>query len=180
MNLAEQRGSEPFQAESVLLPPLKAEPLADTDWRTDMKTMNAKTLFAALAAVATVTAAAAPAAAQTYRDSDRYQQGRWDRDGDGRWDRGEYRGDHRGYASERVRTAERRIESGLQSGQLTRREAAMLRDELRDFARLEAEVRYGGVSPRERAQIERRWDRLVAQIRYETRDREYGYGYGRR
>jgi hypothetical protein len=35
MNLAEQRGSEPFQAESVLLPSLKADPQipgrADTD-----------------------------------------------------------------------------------------------------------------------------------------------------
>lgn len=136
-----------------------------------MKTMNAKTAFAALAAVATVTAAV-PAAAQSYRDHDRYEQGRYEQD---RWDR-----DYRGYSSDRVRSADRWIESGIRNGKLTRREAMKLRDELRDFARLESNARRGGLSNWERTQINQRWERLVAQIRYEARDRQYGYGYGRR
>lgn len=144
-----------------------------------MKTPNAK-IFAALAAVAAVTAVAAPAAAQPY-GHDRHAQGydqRYDRRyEDGRYHDGRY---HNGWTSARVQTAERRIESGLRSGQLTRREAARLRDDLYDFARLEARARRGGMSGWERAQIERRWDQLVAAIRYETRDREYGYGYGYR
>ncbi|HEY0647563.1 hypothetical protein [Phenylobacterium sp.] len=136
-----------------------------------MKTPNAKKIFAALAAVATVTAVAAPAAAQPY-GYDRHDQ-RYDR----RYEDSRY---HNGWTSYRVQTAERRIDSGLRSGQLTRREAARLRDELHDFARLEARARRGGMSGWERAQVERRWDQLIAAIRYETRDREYGYGYGYR
>ena len=138
-----------------------------------------KTLITALAAVATVTAVAAPAAAQSYRGQDRYEQERYEqgRYEQGRHDQGRY---EQRWTSERVQTAERRIESGLQSGQLTRREANGLRAEVNDFARLEAQIRRGGVSPRERAQVEHRWDNLVLQIKNETRDREYGYGYGRR
>ena len=145
-----------------------------------MKTLKTKTFFAALAAVATVTAVAAPAAAQPYQ-YDRYgQQDRYDHQD--RYERGRY-DDRRwndGWTSQRVQTAERRIESGLNTGQLTRREAYRLRNELHDFARLEARARRGGMSGWERAQVERRWDQLVAAIRYETRDREYGAGYGYR
>jgi len=145
-----------------------------------MKTLNAKKIFAALAAVATVTAVAAPAASQPYRyDDDRYEQ-RYDQRYGQRYDQRYDRRYHDGWTSNRVQTAERRIVSGLQSGQLTRREAARLRDELYDFARLEARARRGGMSGWERAQVERRWDQLIAAIRYETRDREYGYGYGYR
>ena len=140
-----------------------------------MKTSNAKKIFAALAAVATVTAVAAPAAAQPY-GYDRHDQS-YDQRYDRRYEDGRY---HNGWTSRRVQAAERRIESGLRSGQLTRREAARLRDDLQDFARLEARARRGGMSGWERAQVERRWDQLIAAIRYETRDREYGYGYGYR
>lgn len=129
-----------------------------------------KTMIAALAAVATVTAVAAPAAAAAAAQPyDRYEHNRYE---GSRY--------HSGWTSIRVQTAERRIESGLRSGQLTRREAARLRDQLHDFARLEARARRGGMSGWERAQVERRWDQLIAAIRYETRDREYGYGYGYR
>lgn len=113
-----------------------------------------KTLIAALAAVATVTAVAAPAAAQPYRYRD----------------------------SERVQTAERRIETGIRTGELSRREANRLQAEVRDFSRLENRYRAGGFTRWERADLDRRYDSLIAQMRGELYDHNnrYGYGYGPR
>lgn len=139
-----------------------------------MKTLTAKTLFASLAAVAAVTAAAAPAAAQPYRHDDRGSDSR------GYEDRGY---DTRGYGqrdSARVATAERRIDQGLRNRELTPREARQLQDEVRDYARLESSLRRGGLTSREGAVLERRWDRLIQAIKHETRDRDYGHGYGYR
>ena len=73
---------------------------------------------------------------------------------------------------------ERRIDVGLRNGSLTRNEAYRLRGELRETARLEARYRRGGLSGWERADLDRRFDRINAQIRYERHDRDYGYGYG--
>jgi hypothetical protein len=74
---------------------------------------------------------------------------------------------------------ERRIDMGLRNGSLSRSEAYRLRAELRDAARLESRYRRGGLSGWERADLDRRFDRISAQIRYERHDRDYGYGYGR-
>ncbi|WP_297514841.1 hypothetical protein [uncultured Caulobacter sp.] len=73
---------------------------------------------------------------------------------------------------------DRRIDMGLRNGSLTRGEAYRLRAELRDTERLERQYRRGGLSGWERADLDRRFDRLSAQIRYERHDRDYGYGYG--
>ena len=151
-----------------------------------MKTLNAKALFASLAAVAAVTAVAAPAAAQPYRDSDRYEQGRyeqgrydndryerggWDHD---RWDRGGYD------INQRQQQLDRRIEMGLRRGDLTPREAYRLRAQAHEIARAEARYRVNGLSRWERADLDQRFDRLESLIRYERHDgdRRYGQGYG--
>jgi len=73
---------------------------------------------------------------------------------------------------------ERRIDMGVRNHSLTRSEAGRLRAQLRDTARLEAQYRRGGLSGWERADLDRRFDRIGAQIRYERHDRDYGYGYG--
>lgn len=73
---------------------------------------------------------------------------------------------------------ERRIDMGQRNGSLSRSEAYRLRAQLRDTARLERDYRRGGLSGWERADLDRRFDRISAQIRYERHDRDYGYGYG--
>ena len=123
-----------------------------------------KTIVIALAAVAAL-GSAAPAAAQ-------YGQPRYDRyDGGGRFLN----------INERQARLERRIEQGMRSGQLTRAEAYRLRREFQRIARLENRYRRDGLSRWERADLDRRFDTLQAQIRYERRDGErYGYNAYRR
>ena len=120
-----------------------------------------KTVLASLAAVAALSAVAAPAFAQPY------ESGRYDR----QYDR---RDDDRGWQSINQRQAQldRRIDRGVRSGDLSHREATRLRAEFRDIARLEARYRVNGLSFRERADLDRRFDRLSAQIRYERRDHD--------
>jgi len=126
-----------------------------------------KTIIATLAAVAAVTAVAGPATAQPYRDYDRHDRGQ-------RYEQTQWR------TSERVRTAERRIESGLRNGELRPREAARLRAEVQDYARLENRYRAGGLSGWERRDLDNRHDALIADMRDALYGREYGQGYGRR
>ncbi len=71
-----------------------------------------------------------------------------------------------------------RIDRGVQTGQLTRREAAYLRREAHQIARLAYDYRVNGLSGWERADLDRRLDRLSAMVRFDNHDREYGYGYG--
>lgn len=96
--------------------------------------------------LATVSAAAVPAAAQNYG----------------------------GWQPINVRQAnlDRRIDVGVRNGQLSRREAARLRGEFGALARLEANYRRGGLTAWERNDLDRRFDRLSAQIRHERRDRD--------
>lgn len=124
-----------------------------------------KTLIAALAAVATVTAVAAPAAAQPYRDH-RY---------DHSYDRGGYD------INRRQERLDRYIDQGVRRGSINRWEANRLRGEFQDIARLEARYRVNGLTGWERADLDRRFDRLevrVQQARSDTDRRDYGYGYG--
>lgn len=130
-----------------------------------------KTIIATLAAAAALTAVAGPVAAQPYRDYDRYEQSGY-RD----HDRYEQR---RWGVSERVETAERRIESGLRNGELRPREAARLRAELHEFARLENRYRANGLTRRERIELDDRHRALIADMRAALYN-EYGQGYGRR
>lgn len=74
---------------------------------------------------------------------------------------------------------DRRIEQGLRSGQLTNDEAELLRDEFDDLASLEARYRIGGVSSWERADLDRRMDRLADRIGEERTDPDREYGWSR-
>ncbi|WP_240623324.1 hypothetical protein [Brevundimonas lutea] len=65
-----------------------------------------------------------------------------------------------------------RIDVGVRNGQLNRREAARLRTEFHALARLETQYRRGGLTRWERTDLDRRFDRLAAQIRVERRDRQ--------
>ena len=80
--------------------------------------------------------------------------------------------------NERQAQLDRRIDMGVRNHSLTRSEASRLRAQLRDTARLEANYRRGGLSGWERADLDRRFDRISAQIRVERSDRDYGAGYG--
>ena len=140
-----------------------------------MKTKT-KTLLATLAGAAAVAAIAAPAAAQGYdRYGDRYDHSRYEQ---GRYDQGRY---EQRWMSQRATVAERRIDQGLQNGELTRREHARLSQEVRAFARLEAAYRSNGLNWRERAELDDRYDALTRDIRRAAYDehRQYGYGYRR-
>ena len=117
-----------------------------------------KTLAVALAAATVLTAGAA--AAQPYG----YARGDYDR------------GDRWTSINERQARLDRRIEVGLRTGQLTRGEAYRLRREFRRIAYLENRYRANGLSGWERADLDRRFDALSAQIRFERHDGDrYGY-----
>jgi hypothetical protein len=72
----------------------------------------------------------------------------------------------------RQRELDRRIDLGVRMGRITRREATALRTEFRGIARLEQTYRRGGLTVRERADLDRRFDRLSAKIRWEANDRD--------
>ena len=123
---------------------------------------------------------AVPAMAQNYgpqhRDDrgGRYEQDRGDRyERDNRGDR--YERDNRGgwqSISQRKYQLDRRIDRGERNGQLSRREATRLRAELNQLVRLEYSYQRGGFSARERAELDRRYDRLAMQVRAERRDND--------
>ena len=83
--------------------------------------------------------------------------------------------------NQRQAQLERRIEQGIRHGDLTRREAYRLQTQMREVARLEARYRVNGLSGWERADLDRRFDRVAAQVRWDRHDndRQYGYGYRR-
>src|SRR4051794_25997468 len=62
------------------------------------------------------------------------------------------------------------ISAALTSGDLTRTQAAALRDEFDALISLEGRYRYGGLSARERIDLDRRYGDLDAQIRVATLD----------
>lgn len=74
--------------------------------------------------------------------------------------------------NQRQAQLDRRIDQGVRNGQLSRREATRLRSEFNSLARLEAQYRRGGLSAWERNDLDRRFDRLSAQIRAERNDRD--------
>ena len=67
---------------------------------------------------------------------------------------------------------DRRIDQGVRTGQLSRREATRLRGEFNGLLRLEANYRRGGLTAWERTDLDRRFDRLSAQVRNERHDRD--------
>ncbi|HYE45508.1 MAG TPA: hypothetical protein VEA44_07005 [Caulobacter sp.] len=75
--------------------------------------------------------------------------------------------------NQRQAQLDRRIDQGVRTGALSRREAANLRMEFRQIARLEARYRASrGLQVWERRDLDRRFDILSAKIRYERRDRD--------
>lgn len=117
-----------------------------------------KTLIAALAAVATVTAVAAPAVAQPYRGNDGWDRGAPSYRDHDRWDRGS----QNIYAREA--DLQRRIDAGVRRGLLTRAEVNDLNYTLRQFHRSEANFRPNGLDGRERAALNRQLDWLEARL----------------
>ena len=74
--------------------------------------------------------------------------------------------------NQRQRELDRRIDLGVRMGRISRREATALRAEFRSIARLEQTYRRGGLTVRERADLDRRFDRLSMKIRVEASDRD--------
>lgn len=74
--------------------------------------------------------------------------------------------------NQRQANLEHRIDQGVHNGSLTRSEALRLRGEFRSLSRLEASYRRSnGLSMRERADLDARFDRLSRQVRIERHDR---------
>ena len=65
-----------------------------------------------------------------------------------------------------------RIDQGIRNGSLTRPEARQLQNRFRNIARLENRYRAGGLSLRERRDLDQRFDALSRQIRMERNDRQ--------
>jgi hypothetical protein len=83
--------------------------------------------------------------------------------------------------NQRQAKLEHRIDQGIRTGQITRPEAARLRGEFKSIARLEASYRRShGLSMRERADLDARFDRLNRQIQAERHDRDDYRHNGRR
>uniref|UniRef100_B0T0U4 Uncharacterized protein n=1 Tax=Caulobacter sp. (strain K31) TaxID=366602 RepID=B0T0U4_CAUSK len=143
-----------------------------------------KILLSIVAASAIAVAVPAVASAQAY-GYDRGDRGGWDH-GDDRGDRGDRggwddRGDRGGWnhGGDRAARLDQRIDINVRNGTLNRRGAMRLKSELRDTVRLADRWARDGLSRAERAELDRRFDRISAQIDYRAdRDRDYGYGYG--
>jgi hypothetical protein len=122
---------------------------------------------------------AVPAMAQSYGSQYHYDRGgRYEQDRGGRYDN-----DRRGHArwnndrghgwqniSQRKYQLDRRIDRGERNGQLSRREARRLRYELNALVHLERSYMRRGLTYRERAELDWRYDRLAAEVRAERRD----------
>lgn len=123
-----------------------------------------KKVLLSIAAVSAL-AVALPAAAQGYGPS--YGQRGYDSRG---YDNRGY--DSRGWTSVEVRLERLhdRIQRGVESGRLTRREAQGLRMEFRDLVQRERAYSRNGLTWQERADLDARFDRLAARIRLERRD----------
>lgn len=107
---------------------------------------------------------AVPAMAQSYgpqHRGDRYERP-YERDNRGGWMN----------ISQRKYNLDRRIDQGERNRQLSRREASRLRAELNALVRLERNFMRGGLSVRERAELDRCYDRLSVQVRAERRDHD--------
>ena len=104
---------------------------------------------------------AVPAAAQSHHNDRGHDRG-YQNAGYGNWQT----------INQRQATLDRRIDQGVRNGQLSRREATRVRSEFNALLRLEANYRRGGLTAWERADLDRRFDRLSASIREERRDRD--------
>lgn len=72
--------------------------------------------------------------------------------------------------NERQQRLDRRIDQGVRSGELTRREAYRLRARFTELSRLENRYRRNGLSNWERADLNRRFDAFSRDIRWQKHD----------
>jgi len=79
------------------------------------------------------------------------------------------------HISQRQANLSQRIDQGVRSGALDRREAYQLKSQLRDVVGLEYRyARSGGrIDMRERADLERRYNAISAKVRFEKHDRQH-------
>jgi hypothetical protein len=77
----------------------------------------------------------------------------------------------------RVNQLETRLDAGVRRGTIPRSQAPRLRSQAQQLRQLEARYRVGGISSRERADLQMRIDNLDSQIRYAER---WGYRYENR
>jgi hypothetical protein len=77
--------------------------------------------------------------------------------------------------SQRQANLSQRIDQGIRSGALNRNEAYRLKSQLRDVVGLEYRyARSGGrIDMRERADLDRRFDAISAQVRVQKHDRQH-------
>lgn len=80
--------------------------------------------------------------------------------------------------SQRLAQLDRRIDRGVERGDLDRREAWAARGEFRQIAHRQEIYRSNGYTRWELADLDRRLDSLEAQVRADRHDDQYGYGYG--
>ncbi|MES2897144.1 MAG: hypothetical protein V4759_13995 [Pseudomonadota bacterium] len=139
-----------------------------------------KKILLSLTAAAALTAAAVPAAAQSYdgyRTYERtYERGydRGDRyDGGDRYDRGP-----RYERNDRADRLQWRIERAERRGDLSYQEAARLKGYVQAVENLADRYRRNGYTAAERHAIEQRYASVERRLRHERN--EYGYGYGER
>lgn len=93
----------------------------------------------------------------------RYERNDRDDRGD-RYDRGDRHGRDWQPINQRQRQLDYRIDRGIRSGALDRREAYRLRAEFSQIASLEQRYRRNGLSREERRDLDRRFDRLDARL----------------
>lgn len=124
--------------------------------------------FATMAAVSAL-AVAAPALAQPGYQQDGYRAG----------------GSADANLSARIDQLRMRLQAGVQSGSITRREAMPLRQQLRQLTMLERQFAANGISGQERGELQRRMRDLRqgirradgnGQARWDDDDRQDGYG----
>lgn len=74
--------------------------------------------------------------------------------------------------NQRAQMIQSRIDQGIRSGGLNRREAFQLQGQLRGIQKLEYRYRLSGgrIDMRERADLERRYDALSAKVRFDKQD----------
>lgn len=74
--------------------------------------------------------------------------------------------------SQRKYNLDHRIDRSLRNGRISYREASRLKSELNGLVRLEYRYQRGGLTAWERRDLDRRYDRLAAHLRYERRDND--------
>jgi hypothetical protein len=150
-----------------------------------MKKFATFTLVGLASAMAlSATAASAQQYGDRYHDGQRYEDRYDNRYGGQRHDsRYDYRSDSRGQMitfRERVARLERQIDNGVRRGVLTTREAQSARLELNRIQHRREMYSPQGYNRAERAEIDRRLDRLEVQVRMDRRDDEVQPRYSRR